>query len=783
MTFGSVCSGIEAASAAWEPLGMRPAWFAEVDAFPSAVLAHHWPDVANLGDMTTIAAMVRAGAVERPDVLVGGTPCFPAGQMVLTDRGYRPIEQLRPGDLVVTDKGRLQPIVRVGSKQAKVGRLVGVGQPDGILTTADHPFRSVSFRVQNTKRNGAYARVEHLGEPEWTPARGLPGLQWCALTSFDVEPPALPTGFNIKEAMYLAGFYLGDGWVRRWKGSNKKSVVFGINEAKLEKLRDRMSFKINALPERTGPRVTLGGTALAEWLIENFGEKSHSKKLPAWALSHPERQALLDGYVDTDGHLLRSGFRIASTSSALAYGVRDLVQTLGMVGSVRFVKTPDTCHIEGREVSQRDYWTISATRDAASPTSRRRHSLLLRKTKSFRELGERAVYNIEVATDHTYLVNGVVVHNCQSFSVAGLRNGLADERGGLTLEFVKLANEIDPKFTVWENVPGVLSSKDNAFGCFLGALAGSDGPLDHGGKRWSNAGVVLGPQRAVAWRVLDAQHFGVPQRRRRVFVVACPRGGADPSKILFEFEGVRRDTPPSREERQAVAGFATSGVGYWREGLGPLRARQQDSHESAVCGLNARQDPDSWPDRVGPLDTDGGTQAVCVTGSTTHTLKAEGHDGSEDGTGRGTPIVAFSSKDCGGDAGPVSPTLRASGHSGSHANGGVPPAVAYGITLFGSDGTARAADFTETAGSLRTKPPGSIENSSTTAALSGGAVRRLTPTECERLQGFRDRHTLVPYRGKPAADGPRYKACGNSMAVPVMRWLGARLILGEGGLL
>ena len=136
----------------------------------------------------------------------------------------------------------------------------------------------------------------------------------------------------------------------------------------------------------------------------------------------------------------------------------------------------------------------------------------------------------------------------------------------------------------------------------------------------------------------------------------------------------------------------------------------------------------------------------CVTGDITHTLKGDGFDASEDGTGRGQPIVpvAFSSKDYGGDATEnMSPTLRACGHADSHANAGAPPAVAYPILEVG-------------------KHPDM-------------SVRRLTPVECERLQGFPDGHTDVPYRGKPASDGPRYKALGNSKAIPVVAWLGKRI--------
>ena len=156
---------------------------------------------------------------------------------------------------------------------------------------------------------------------------------------------------------------------------------------------------------------------------------------------------------------------------------------------------------------------------------------------------------------------------CQAFSVAGLRQSLSDDRGNLSLKFVEIADAIDhvrtsrgddPSIIIWENVPGVLSTKDNAFGCFLGALAGESVPLHAPGGRWSNAGCVYGPQRAIAWRTLDAQFFGVAQRRRRVFVVASARDGFDPAAVLFEFDGMRRDSAPSREARQEVAGTISS---------------------------------------------------------------------------------------------------------------------------------------------------------------------------------------------------------------------------------
>lgn len=349
---------------------------------------------------------------------------------------------------------------------------------------------------------------------------------------------------------------------------------------------------------------------------------------------------------------------------------------------------------------------------------------------------------------------------CQAFSVAGMRAGLQDARGKLTIEFVRLSDAIDhvrvargkqPSITVWENVPGVLSDRGNAFGCFLGALAGEDCELQPSGKRWTDAGCVYGPKRAIAWRVLDAQYFGLAQRRRRVFVVASAREGFDPASVLFEREGVRRDTPPRRGEGQVTAGTLASRTGaggfpgtdgacsgYLQPVTGTLNANgkaagsatQQDV-ESGMLVVHGTQDPDVRLDQAHTLGRNNGMEnAVCVTGDIAHTLKAEGFDASEDGTGRGQPIVA---------------ALR-------------------GISDYGDGLPCLRAKGGDAAGGSE-------------ALVSSSAVRRLTPTECERLQGFPDGYTQVPYRNKEAADGPRYKALGNSMAVPVMRWIGERIAL------
>lgn len=505
---------------------------------------------------------------------------------------------------------------------------------------------------------------------------------------------------------------------------------------------------------------------------------------------------------------------------------------------------------------------------------------------------------------------------CQAFSVAGTRQGLSDPRGALTLTFTELADVIDhtrqdndqpPAIIVWENVFGVLSDKANAFGCLLGALAGESCALQPAGRRWTNAGCVSGPRRRVAWRVLNAQYFGVAQRRRRVFLVASGRDDLDPAEVLFEPCGLHGDTSPGGEAWQIAPPTPEDGTG---SAGSPADELPRHYGTVTVCfgGGNTS----------GPID-----QAACltarghkcdfevetfaaqsITGQIAHALNTanSGKGSSEDGTGRGVPVVAqpapfagnalafsqnlrgevrleaghgqiagalgagggkpgqgypaiatssgenhspeihtggrrwqsiiaFSAKDHGGDAlENISPTIRAGSGADKRANAGVMPAIIFdarsavccreiagtivsqhgkhsydlelvgagvlarSLALRGRDGGATAELGDEIASALCASGGGSDKahvaicangeylegrlldpEESGWSQWSGWRVRRLMPVECERLQGMPDNYTLVPYRGKLAADGSRYKAIGNSMAVPCVEWLGRRI--------
>jgi len=343
---------------------------------------------------------------------------------------------------------------------------------------------------------------------------------------------------------------------------------------------------------------------------------------------------------------------------------------------------------------------------------------------------------------------------CQSFSVAGLRGGLSDPRGGLMLRYLGIAQRLRPRWIVWENVPGVLSSSGGRdFGAFLGAL----GEL---GYEW-------------AYRVLDAQHVrthghprAVPQRRRRVFVVGCFGKIRRAAEVLFERESVRGNTSSRRETRQGAAGDVAGSLGCRGGGN-----RDLDGHGAyipEVCGTVS--DGAHMGGGLNGQDVYSG-RIIAQPVAFASNLGTRGGDVYDDGScptvrvGSGIgipspPAVAFDARQSDViDYGPISGPLDTDGQTIGilQASGVVAP------SLTASNDPSRSPQSAE------------VTNQITAVYAASAAVRRLTPRECERLQGFPDDWTLIEWRGKPASDGPRYRAIGNSMAVNCMEWLGQRI--------
>tara|TARA_X000001382_G_scaffold124895_1_gene109862 strand:+ start:1005 stop:2321 length:1317 start_codon:yes stop_codon:yes gene_type:complete len=360
---------------------------------------------------------------------------------------------------------------------------------------------------------------------------------------------------------------------------------------------------------------------------------------------------------------------------------------------------------------------------------------------------------------------------CQSFSIAGLRKGLEDPRGNLMLTFGAIIKKYRPTWLLWENVPGVLSSnKGRDFGTFLAML----GQFGYG----------------YAYRVLDAQHFGVAQRRRRVFVVGYLGDWRNPAKVLFEQESLRGDTQKGKKKEQGTAENSCNGSGASGEGLEiPKLAPTLTGNGAGLSRPGNQWQEDSWyiPTVAGSLDTE------CGGNKLTHQSMENGHILPE----KAPTLCANLSKQVtnqmlnNADAyfhivpekiGTL--TTRSTTSTGARdVEEGFAFPVTYSFDSMNgnsmkSPNPHSGVRETETATTLVTRP-------NTPEDLRGGLgiveklkVRRLTPIEAERLQGFEDDYTRIPYRGKPkeqCPDGPRYKAMGNSMAVPVVRWIGQRI--------
>lgn len=344
---------------------------------------------------------------------------------------------------------------------------------------------------------------------------------------------------------------------------------------------------------------------------------------------------------------------------------------------------------------------------------------------------------------------------CQAFSVAGKRESLDDERGNLTLALIHILEAIDyvrhqhgqpPCVLVWENVPGVLSTKDNAFGHFLAGLAQECQPLQPPRAKWTNAGYVHSA-RTICWRTLDAQYFGVPQRRKRVFLVASARARSI-AQILIEPKGVPRDIRSRRTPTENATPFIETGFAQYRQSntAGTLKASGGVlSGGSETFVIHGTQDP-------------------IISNTSAHCL----------GRNNGQENVLFEVK--GMEAiriadTPISPTLKARMGTGGN---NVPCISLAGNTIGRAEHNGGNGKGFDESGVSYT-----LTSTDVHAVCQPSIVRKLTPVECERLQGFPDNWTQIPYRNKlpeDCPDSPRYKAIGNSMAVPVMRWIGKRLV-------
>ena len=515
MRYVSVCSGVEAATVAWKPLGWTPVWFSEIEPFPCEVLKYHYPDVPNLGDMTKIKVENLSNGrqrfsngsqtveSEKVDLLVGGTPCFVEDTLVLTPFGYRKIQDLQIGDEVISHLGNICKVTAIGNKQSEVGKINILGREE-IVCTDNHPFyvcwddnkKSVEFDFAMAKYcTGKYAGRVFQGQE----------LMENEIQDYYVE---------------LAGYFVGCGEI-----VDNKVVFQFSNENELKKFRNKFGERIPLL--HIDQKLFSLDDKLNNWIKNNF-YRYGKISIPYFLYSYKHQYRFIEGFVSSVEQNKKNKFfcqknKFYCQNKEIAYSLGDLFGSYDV-----------------KKDKKNNKWYICENKKVKLFGDR-----FASKVKGFKNGNTtRTVYNITVEQDHTYIVEGVAVYNCQGFSVAGKQQGLNDERSVLALAYCRLLEEMHPRYFLWENVPGVLSTNNgNDFKEFI--------------RKINEIGYCC------AWKILDGQYCrvdgfprAIPQRRRRMFVVGYFGDEWEcPAEILFEPQEMLGDFPPKRVKGK---GFTTT---------------------------------------------------------------------------------------------------------------------------------------------------------------------------------------------------------------------------------
>ena len=680
-------------------------------------------------------------------------------------------------------------------------------------------------------------------------AENMPGRMWLNMNATGAclpIPDPNETEAHVRISLstpffYFVGRWLGDGWANSHKRKNrinsnmKRVYVCCAHELAddLEKKLEDTGLHFGRVEQPSTTRFTCSSMALFDWLTTNFGIHAAGKNLPSWVfgMKREWRQALFDGYLESDGCILSNGKKTTSISLPLTTGMKILASGLGKASSVTYsMPKRKSCVIEGRIVNEHGFYSQTYYNNSRSALiSKDGFWGLVRKKLPGRK--NIRVYNLEVEDDHSYVAAGIAVHNCQSFSVAGKREGLAGA-SGLMFEYIRAVRELRPRWFVWENVPGAFTSERGE--AYRQLLSEMDA-LGYG----------------LAWRVLDAQFFGVAQRRERVFLVGSLRTMRC-AEVLFERESLSWDHQSSRQKRQALTEEAQERVGeadhdsgclnpgetqsrrvYPTSGVYPTLSTREKSGQSQesvfLCQTAHSQSTElgvGESDVMNTLDTTNNTAVAALDFKVkpvaflySQGAKARSLGISEISPTLKTdhnPVVAFASNQ--------HDEVRELEVAGALA---AQPGIKQQTYICRADGQTNAMTSVDMAPTLTShakkdppliypaedstgedepvtlqihggKPGGgkgaliqrdmsaTLSTHNTQTPITGGhekrglTVRRLTPRECERLQGFPDDYTDIPYRNKEhAPDGARYKALGNSMAVPVMRWIGERIRMVE----
>lgn len=639
----------------------------------------------------------RAGELIRPRYMVWENVCFAGETLVACKSGYKRIDQIAVGDEVKTHTGMYRPVAKVmRTKNQEVVRMKVSGAED-IICTPNHPL----YIMEKVYANAGKKQGRSFTEPRWEAAGNLNDR---CMVAYKLDEPTLPDNFITQDEAWALGRYMADGSVDLNRGTPR--IFISVGNAKLEEAREhlhRLPYEIHEnAPHATATNMVFTSQEFYN-LVSGVGRGAGNKRVPPFVFDLPFKlqKCVLDGYISGDGCIRERGkcreLCCGTASRELAYGIARMIRNVYRAGANISVRKPKDGMIGGRVIkSNYPNYGVTATLTRKVSTSVCKDGFVWQMVKSVEPCREKAtVYNLSVWEDNTYGANDVVAHNCGAFSSNKGRDFAA-----VLEEIIKI---VEPQ------APGIEVPEKGWPTC--------GGYHDEVGGRWS-----------VVWRTHDAQYWGVPQRRRRISVVA-DFGGDTASEILFDRKSVSGDIAESGAAGEGFAEAAESGFNpavrdvttYCLQGNGIDRA------DTAGCkGKGWREDS-------------------CYTLNTMHDAKT----------------ILYQPKSAMEENWAESETKNA--------------------LRAGESKVSHAVVCEDVSHALRANAGCAYREDAETYPVQNMVVRRLTPLECERLQGFPDGWTDIgdytdsTGKKRKTSDSARYKAIGNSIALPFWRWMFGRM--------
>ena len=745
MKFIDMFSGIGGFRTAMENNGHECIAYSEIDKYAkqSYQAMYDTENEIDLGDITNISQEYLSHFKKDNDMVVGGSPCFRKGTLITTKEGLKPIEDIKKGDYVLTHNNRYKEVVVPMVNPAKEIYSLKVMNSVETYVTPEHPVRAIEkFSKYNSKERKYDIS---FSKPKWIKVKDLQkGKHYIQLgkSSEETNPDNIT-----KEEAWLIGRYIADGYLLTSKRSGRKNsfrrdVVFCVGKDKKLKFENKLSeYTMNPSEEKTVYKYRKQNERLFN-LVSKCGRGSENKEIPQEYLNLPSEilEELIEGYLSGDGSCSNGVYSFTTVSEKLALSLVSGLNNVYKNGaSITFSERPKKHIIEGREVNQKDTYRIQLRKEynkGREPQTLKIDDFLYAPIKKI-EIQETSetVYNFEVEDDNSYVANNMVVHNCQSFSIAGNRGGFDDTRGTLFFEYARTVKDIQPKYFIFENVKGMLShDKGNTIRTVL--------------NTFNDLGYYID------FNVFNSKFYDVPQNRERIYIVGKRKDLVDKPKYQEKVKG--------KKKFDEIHNWAVDNINY-------VELLPQLQTEVTTRLIDVLEDEVDEKYYLSEEKTKKLTLNLSLTSQDRHGIAVreatkQGYAIAEQGDS--VNVSYPSSKTRRGRVGKqVAQTLQA-----GEVNQGV--VMEDKNIRFTDDGfhthrnDKKKSSIQGTHVTYKEGKTHALTSNHVPMTLNNSRIRKLTPLECWRLQGFTDEQF---YKAKESgvSNSQLYKQSGNAITISV----------------